>query len=293
MDTIILILIIAILFAMGLRLFLHPVWQEVTLRNFREKLIEQGHRRSQDLGAELLSAAFTTLLLTLLLSSIQSCQANAALKRSLIARMGSANNAVADAAVRELDTNGWLVDGSLIGEAFGNANLQNSRLSRANLRAASFSEANLSDTIFTGANLVSIRIMSSDLQRANFDHAIMERAEIKSSDLRQAFLNNSDLTEADLDSSDMRYSILRDANMRGANLHRVDLRYANLEAVDFTEANLWGVQFSPHHIMINENTILPDGNHWTNITDLSRFTSPAHPYFWRSTNPASPAFQPT
>jgi len=31
----------------------------------------------------------------------------------------------------------------------------------------------------------------------------------------------------------------------------------------------------------DEDTILPDGTHWTPETDMTRFTNPKNPDFWR------------
>jgi hypothetical protein len=41
----------------------------------------------------------------------------------------------------------------------------------------------------------------------------------------------------------------------------------------------------------SEETTLPDGTRWTPEADLARFTDPAHPHFWRSNNPHSPAYR--
>ena len=48
-------------------------------------------------------------------------------------------------------------------------------------------------------------------------------------------------------------------------------------------ANLTGADFA-------EDTRLPDGTHWTPDTDITRFTDPDHPRFWRSDDPESPAY---
>jgi hypothetical protein len=45
--------------------------------------------------------------------------------------------------------------------------------------------------------------------------------------------------------------------------------------------------------MLDETVTLPDGTNWTSDTDMMRFTDPAHPQFWRSDEPNSPAISVT
>ena len=64
---------------------------------------------------------------------------------------------------------------------------------------------------------------------------------------------------------------------------RADLASADLFGADLMYANLTGADFA-------EDTRLPDGTHWTPDTDITRFTDPDHPRFWRSDDPESPAY---
>jgi len=41
----------------------------------------------------------------------------------------------------------------------------------------------------------------------------------------------------------------------------------------------------------DQTTTLPDKTLWTPDTDMTRFTDPDHPQFWRSENPWSPAYR--
>ena len=73
------------------------------------------------------------------------------------------------------------------------------------------------------------------------------------------------------------------------NLQEADLRGANLQ-----EANLWGANLQGADLggaTFDENTMLPDGTKWTPGTDMGRFTDREHPDFWRSDDPASPAYR--
>jgi hypothetical protein len=86
---------------------------------------------------------------------------------------------------------------------------------------------------------------------------------------QKAHLEETKLWEADL----------QDADFFGARLQRADLWAANLQGVNFEYAEF------------DEATNLPDGSHWTPDTDMSRFTDPTHPDFWRSDDPHSPAYR--
>jgi hypothetical protein len=63
------------------------------------------------------------------------------------------------------------------------------------------------------------------------------------------------------------------------NMPRIGLSGANLQGADLT-----GAKF-------DENTTLPDGTKWTPDTDMTRFTDPEHPEFWRSDIKWSPAYR--
>ncbi|MEL6406935.1 MAG: pentapeptide repeat-containing protein [Chloroflexota bacterium] len=80
--------------------------------------------------------------------------------------------------------------------------------------------------------------------------------------LRDGSLRDASLFRANLSSSDLEEADLSGANLGKANLSGADLRKANL-----AHANL-------------NNATLPDGTIWTPITDMTRFTDPAHPDFW-------------
>lgn len=115
---------------------------------------------------------------------------------------------------------------------------------------------------FTRAKLDGAALWRSDLEGANFYKARLIGANIYQADLRNANLAFANLTQADLIAAD-----LRGANLQGATIEQVK----------------W------HHFKHN-GAILPDGSEWTAETDLERFTNPDHPQFWRSEDPASPAY---
>jgi hypothetical protein len=89
-----------------------------------------------------------------------------------------------------------------------------------------------------------------------------------------------------------------------ASLHAANLQYANLQSTHLDHTNMMGANLMEADLQnavmpifndrpstsFDENTILPDGTRWTPETDMTRFTDPAHPDFWRSDDVESPAY---
>lgn len=66
------------------------------------------------------------------------------------------------------------------------------------------------------------------------------------------------------------------------------LTFASLQGTVLAQANLQNATLDSSEF--NEETLLPDDLYWTPDTDMRRFTDPTHPDFWRSDDPASPAW---
>ena len=78
-----------------------------------------------------------------------------------------------------------------------------------------------------------------------------------------------------------------------ANLENADIRYCDLSGALLFCAYFEGATFE--NVTFDENTILPDAvevgwddserqifdKHWTPDTDMSRYTDPNHPDFWK------------
>jgi hypothetical protein len=89
----------------------------------------------------------------------------------------------------------------------------------------------------------------------------------------------ADLRGADLRNANLWYANLQDTKFGRAKLHAANFWYANL-----IDADLEGAGF-------DVQSTLPDGTNWAPGVDLTRFTDPKHPEFWRSDNPESPAYR--
>lgn len=119
-------------------------------------------------------------------------------------------------------------------------------------------------------------------------------ANLLEANLQKGFLRDANLQNVVLSGANMQYAFLFDANLQNAvlrwvNLQNAFLTEANLQNTNLVNANLQNTDLTD--TKFNEFTILPDGTNWTSETDMSRFTDPNHPQFWRSDNPASPAYK--
>jgi uncharacterized protein YjbI with pentapeptide repeats len=221
---------------------------------------------ADNFSTELLGAALTFFIFDL----FQERRDNLWLRQRLIREMRSPDNATALNAVEELRHLRSFWDGSLHGAALSYANLERANLIETNLPGADMRRANLQDANLDGANLHYAKLFGANLHNANLFGANLQMANLFGANLQKA-----DLTRA---------------NLRGARLSN-----ARLEGTNLSEANLQGVDLATNSF--DENTALPDddpwgeSSHWTPDTDMARFTDPDHPDFWRSDEPASPAYR--
>lgn len=141
-------------------------------------------------------------------------------------------------------------------------------------RADALQDGTLRGGVFAFANLDDATLFNADLQDTNFFNAILSNAELPEANLQNANLQAADLTNADLDSV-----LLMNANLSTANLQGADLSNALLDSANLTNANLQDVRLE--NTRFTPETTLPDGTSYTDTTDLTRFTNPQHPDFWR------------
>jgi hypothetical protein len=243
-----------LIFGLGVAVGGYVFTQDIqTVRVFVEQMYA-------NLGVELVSIGLTVLVI----DRLNRRRAEQERKEELILQMGSDNNTIAKEATRVLKLKTWLTDGSLHGAYLGYANLQEARLGNANLRSARLVNVNLQ-----GAGL-----FSANLQEADLSHATLLSAYLWDANLQSARLVNVNLQSA----------YLVRANLQSAYLDKVNLQGANLSLANLHNAFLYNAEF-------DESTILPDMMRWKPETDLTRFTDPQHPEFWRSDNPDSPAYR--
>ncbi|MEX2030707.1 MAG: pentapeptide repeat-containing protein [Anaerolineales bacterium] len=153
---------------------------------------------------------FGIALAVFILDAMYRLRSDAELKKVLIAKLGSKNNAVATEAIHELKARGWLADGSLVRAFLISANLDGNSFTGADLRRVSFSFASLKATSWFEANVQGAFFDGADLQNAHLSmHAV-----------------GPHFAEADLSGA-----MLYKANLRGAHVRDEQLSRAR---------SLWG-----------------------------------------------------
>lgn len=248
----------------------------------------------QGLSTELVGAAIATLLIGVVVGAVQKNEAEEALrqqqiqadenfKRELILQMGSPVNDFAIEAARQLRSLGWLEDGSLQGANLDYADLQDASLLNANLRYADLRGANLQN-----ASLQFAKLQVAFLENTNLQNAVLRSANLQDAFLYDANLRYADLRDANLQNAFLHSTNLQDTSLENVNLQNASLENANLQDASLYDANLQGANLSG--TQFNESTILPDDTKWTPETDMTRFTNPNHPQFWRSDSPFSSAY---
>lgn len=192
-------------------------------------------------------------------------------KQQIIQEMASLDNSTALRAAETINSKGWAQDGSLIEARLREANLENIRMDSANLHHS---------------HLVGINLRNGKMYRTDFS-----RVQMSDSDLRYGRFNISNFENAMASDVDFRDCNLVSCNFQNAGLFGCDFENANLENADLRGAvligaNLEGAKLGDEYgysftVKIDEDTTLPDGYSWQKNTDLTRFTDPYHPDFWR------------
>lgn len=206
-------------------------------------------------------------------------------KRDLIWKMGSRVNSDAVRAVEELRRHGWLTDEITVGHDFSKRNLTEIDFQETNLNGVNFMQTKLDQSIFTKADLRNAKLSLASMLGCNLFNTQLNQAEIVKTNLKTADLRFSDLQGANLNMSVCFKAKLSYANLAGTSIYQVDFRGAHLGHTNLQAAK------EIHSAIFDEQTTLPDGTMWTPETGLTRFTDPDHPQFWRSDNPASPAYR--
>lgn len=210
------------------------------------------------------------------------------LKKRLIREAGSQSNETAKAAIHWLRSENWLnnktslLNGALLFKAnLLQANLVGAGLQQTNLRGANLQEADLS-----GANLQGADLTGANLQEADLMETTLQGANLTATNLQKSMIMDANLCKVDLRLSHLEGAFLFRANLEQVNLQHGHLSKAYLHGANLLQADLLGVKLNE---VIWEDMVgrqiytatLPDGTKWTPDTDMTRFTNPEHPDFWR------------
>lgn len=194
------------------------------------------------------------------------------LKAQLTREVASGQAGLATRAIMELDSRGWLTDGTLANSHLAGADLRGARLGWANFSGAFMNRINLQDAELGYANFTTANLSEASLARANLDLAKLVEADLREADLSLCSLNEADLSGAILERATLSGAKLVEANLtkikgerlalNGANLERADLTesalpYANLERANLSGANLSWANLSKANL---EKTNLAESN---------------------------------
>lgn len=216
-----------------------------------------------DLFPEAAGIIFTVLIIDRLAKN----RSREQLKQRLFNEMRSSAVGQGTAALSWLRREGWIGMDTLVAADLHRANWENAYVGGLNLNGANLNGAvltNVSNQITDTAGAAEATPVS--MVGASFRHAQM----------MECVLIDANLSNANLRKAHLQGAVLVNTNLRCANLSEADLTGAKLFGVDLTGADLTGAQL--HQVRwvdsSGENvTILPDGNRWTEYTDMSIFTN--------------------
>ncbi len=115
-----------------------------------------------------------------------------------------------------------------------------------------------------GVDLHKLNLGGAYLRMIGLERANLQGANLHGANLRSARLDNANLRAVDLTRANLCYARLTHADLRDACLQEADLTAADLSHSQLQGAVLTGAKFDVH-------TTLPDGRHWTRVTDWSTF----------------------
>jgi uncharacterized protein YjbI with pentapeptide repeats len=230
---------------------------------------------SQNFATEIIGAIATYSLFELIIGRRNE-------QRRLVANLRVGEAAIAKNALEQLRDNGGLVDGSLnatdlSGMVLPEADMKNAQMQGANLDNADLNKSDLSKSVLEGTSLRNAKLNGANFWLANLQGANLQDANLNEADMRLADLQGAILRRATLKSAKLFQAKLETADFANADLRQAFLFGANLQGANLASAKLDGAHFDP-------NTILPDGSHWSERTDMSRFTNSDHPTFWQQNN---------
>ena len=160
------------------------------------------------------------------------------LKTQLVREVTSGDAGLAARAIKELDAQGWLTDGTLANAHLAGANLRAAHLGWINLSGAFLSRIDLEDADLSYANFATANLSDAHMARANLERASLTEADLRGADLSLATLNEADFTGAVLEGATMSGASMVEANLSKVTAERVAFNGVNLERANLVEANL-------------------------------------------------------
>jgi hypothetical protein len=142
-----------------------------------------------DIHAELIGIGITVLILGNADQALRIRQE----KQRLILQMGSPDNALAIEAVRQLESKGWLYDGTIKRAYLKEANLERVDLEGADLEGVNLAGANLKGANLDGADLEGANLECANLEVAIMDWAYMEGVNLAMAHIKGAYLRWTDM----------------------------------------------------------------------------------------------------
>lgn len=160
------------------------------------------------------------------------------LKTQLVREVASGDAGLASRAIKELDAQGWLTDGTLANAHLAGANLRSAQLAWINLSGAFLSRIDLQDADLSYANFGATNLSDAVLSRANLERASLTEADLRGADLSLCSMNETDLTGAVLEGAVLSGATMVEANLSKIQGERVALNGVNLERATMVESNL-------------------------------------------------------
>lgn len=178
---------------------------------------------------------------------------------------------------------------NLTGLDLQGVDIQGAMLDNAEANGVNFNAANLTEVSLVNAQMKNAQFKDANLAKADLTKAILLDANLEGAKLEGATLIETKCGRVNLTGANLRDADIRGTGFYLGTLRNADMTGANLKAANLVDIDLQGAILA--EVICNWETILPDKNAWEEGTDLTRFTDPQHPDFWRSDNKKSPAFQ--
>ena len=146
--------------------------------------------------------------------------------------------------------------------------------------------------LLTDGSLQGIKVWGN-LQGASFFGANLQGVDLAHANLQGAILTIADLRDATLDFANLKGAILQGANLEGASIIRTEFsEETSLPDDDPKRGQLiFTFDGESREEAITRTIENLKRSYWTPNTDMTRFTDPKHPDFWRADYKWSPAYR--